>query len=116
MIERVPKNEIDRRRNAKKCLRCAWRSNCKGAHGTMKCFQEVKVTTRMADFRKPRTYQKFKVGGFDQLEDEPIDEYEIESDTGKEEPCQTSEGELPTEESSEDIVEEWWNQPEDSSD
>jgi hypothetical protein len=34
----------------------------------------------MADFVKPWTHLQLKVGGFDQLEDEPIDEYEIESD------------------------------------
>jgi hypothetical protein len=50
------------------------------------------------------------------LEDNPIDEYNIESDEGKEGQLQTSEGELPTEESSKDIAEDWWNQPEDSSD
>jgi hypothetical protein len=81
----------------------------KGAHGTMKYFQSVKVTNRTADFAKPKTYQKLKVGGFDQLEDEPIDEYEVESDKEKEGQIQTSKGELPTEESSEDVTEEWWN-------
>jgi hypothetical protein len=65
MIEGVPKSEIGRRREAKKCLRCAWPSDRKGAHGTMKCFQKVKVTSGTADFVKPRTYQKLKVGGFD---------------------------------------------------
>jgi hypothetical protein len=115
MIEGVPKSEIGRRREAKECLRCTWPSDRKGAHGTMKCFQEVKDTSGMADFVKPRTYQKLKVGGFDQLEDDPIDEYEIESDAEKEGQVQTSEGELPTEESSEDIAEDWWNQTEQSS-
>jgi hypothetical protein len=81
----------------------------------MKCFQSVKVTNRTADFGKPRTYPKLTVGGFDQLEDDPIDEFEIESDQEKEGQLQTSKGELPTEESSEDIAEEWWNQPEESS-
>jgi hypothetical protein len=82
----------------------------------MKCFQSVKVKNRTADFVKPRTYQKLKVGGFDQLEDESINDFEIESDQEKEGQLQTSEGELPTEESSQDIAEDWWNQPEESSD
>ena len=116
MIEGVPTNEIKRRREAKECLRCAWPSDRKGAHSTMKCFQSVKVTNGTADFGKPRTYQKLKVGGFDQLEDDPINEFEIESDQEKEGQLQTSEGELPTEELSEVVAEEWWNQPEDSSD
>jgi hypothetical protein len=115
MIEGVPKNEIGRRREATECLRCAWPLDRKGAHGTMKCFQEVKVTSRMADFVKTRTYQKLTVGGFDQLKDNLIDEYEIQSDAEKEGQVQTSEGELPTEESSKDIAEDWWNQPEELS-
>jgi hypothetical protein len=81
----------------------------------MKCFQSVKVKNGTADFVKARTYQKLKVGGFDRLEDDPIDEYDIESDEEKEGQLQTSEGELPTDDSSEDIAEECWNQPEDSS-
>ena len=84
MIEGVPEEEVKRRRAAKECLRCAWPSDRKGAHGTMKCFQNVKVTSGTADFVKPKTYQKMKVGGYDQLEDEPIDNYEIESDKEKE--------------------------------
>jgi hypothetical protein len=115
MVEGIPSNEIKRRREAKECLRCTWRSDRKGAHGTLKCFQDAKITSTMVDFVKPRTYQKLKVGGFDQLEDDPIDKYEIASDEGKEVQVQTSEGELPTEESSEDIAEDWWNQPEESS-
>ena len=113
MIAGVPSEEIKRRREAKECLRCAWPSDWKGAHGTMKCFQTVKVTSGTADFRKPRAYQKMKVGGYDQLEDDPIDKYEIESDREKEGQLQTSDGELP-ETSSEDIVEKWWNQTENS--
>jgi hypothetical protein len=115
MIEGVPQNEIKRRREAKECLRCAWPSDRKGAHRRIKCFQSVKVMNGTADFGKPRTYQKLKVGGFDQLEDDPIDEFEIESDLEKEGQLQTSEGELPTEESSEDIAKDWWNQTAESS-
>jgi hypothetical protein len=64
----------------------------------------------MADFGKPKTYQKLKIGGMDQLEDDPIDEYNIESDEEEEGQLQTSEGELLTECSSEDIAEDWSNQ------
>jgi hypothetical protein len=95
MIEGVSKNEIDR--SGKECIRCASPSDRKGAHRTMKCFPDVKVTSGTADFVKPRTYQKLKVGGFNQLEDEAIDEYEITSDDGEEGQVQTSEGKLPTE-------------------
>jgi hypothetical protein len=111
LVEGVPQAELKRRREAKECARCAWPSDRKGAHGTMKCFQSVKVTSGTADFQ--RNYQKLKVGGFEQLEDDPIDEYEIESDQEKEGQLQTSEGELP--ESSEDIATDWWNHTEDSS-
>jgi hypothetical protein len=83
----------------------------KGAHGTIKCFQGVKVTTETADFGKPNIYLKLKVGGFNQLEGEPIDKYEILSNEEK-----SAEKELPSEESSEDIAENWWNQPESQSD
>jgi hypothetical protein len=57
-----------------------------------------------------------RVGGFDQLEEDPRDEYEMESNAEKDGQLQTSEGELPTEENSEDIAEDWWNQTEESSD
>jgi hypothetical protein len=113
MIQGVPPEEEKRRRAAKECIRCAWPSGRKGAHGTMKCFQAVKVTSGTADF--PKGYQKLKVGGFDQLEDIPIDEYEIESDEGKEGQVQTSDGDEITEDSSEDIANDWWNHTEDIS-
>ena len=120
MVEGVSKNELERRKAAKECARCAWPSDRKGAHGMMKCFQNIKVSNGTADFGKPKAYQKLKVGGFDQqeegeIEEDPIDEYEIENED-EEEVQQTSDGELPTEDSSEDIAEDWWNQQESSSD
>jgi hypothetical protein len=77
----------------------------------MKCFHSAKVTTGTAHFGKPKTYQKLKVGGFEQLEDDPIDDFEIESNQETEGQLQTSEGELPTDDS-DDIAENWWNQTE----
>jgi hypothetical protein len=69
----------------------------------------------MADFVKPWTHLQLKVGGFDQLEDEPIDEYEIESDKDMKGQVQTSDGNKITDESSEDIVKDWRNQIEEIS-
>jgi hypothetical protein len=80
MVEGVPKEEIGRKREAKEYLRCAWPSDRKGAHRTMICFQSVNHTSGMPDFGKPKNYQKLKVEGFDQLEEDPIDDYNIESD------------------------------------
>jgi hypothetical protein len=48
------------------------------------------------------------------LEDNLIDEYNVESDDAKEGKLQTLDEELPTEESSKDITEDWWNQSENS--
>ena len=56
-----------------------------------------------------------RVGAYDQ---EEVDDYEIEDE--EEGQLQTSDGECPEEEESEseseDIADNWWNQPEDSSD
>jgi hypothetical protein len=82
----------------------------------MKCFQSVNIMSGTADFGESKTNLKLKVGGFDQLEDDPIDEYDIESDKEKEGQLQASDGELSTGSSSENIAEDWWNQQEDSSD
>jgi hypothetical protein len=58
----------------------------------MKCFQRVNVTSRTADFGQPKTYHRLKVGGFDQLKGDPIDEYEVASDEEKDGQMRTSEG------------------------
>jgi hypothetical protein len=55
MIEGVTQNEIDIRKSAKECIRCAWPSDRKEAYSTMICFEDVKVTSGTADFGKPRT-------------------------------------------------------------
>jgi hypothetical protein len=50
----------------------------------MKCFQSVKVSSGMADFGKPKTYEKLKRERLDQLDNDLIDEYNIESDKEQE--------------------------------
>jgi hypothetical protein len=54
MVEGVPKNAIDRSREAKDCLRCGWLPNQKGAHRMMKCFQNVNVTSGTSDFKNQK--------------------------------------------------------------
>jgi hypothetical protein len=59
--EGIEKSELDRRKAAGECQRCAWPADRKGAHKTMDCFRWAKKDVGTAPFPKAKEYQKLKV-------------------------------------------------------
>jgi hypothetical protein len=90
--EGIDKSELDRRKAAGECQRCAWPGDRKGAHKTMDCYRWKRMEKGTAPFPKPKAYQQLKVGAYNQQEevseDDPIDLY-----TTNEEDCSDSEDE-----------------------
>ena len=50
--------EINRRKLAGECLRCAWPSDRKGEHRVKDCKQPIKIDTGTAGFARAKEYQK----------------------------------------------------------
>jgi hypothetical protein len=57
-IEEIQQDELDRRRKARQCMRCAWPTDRKGSHKTIDCYRPVKTDAGTADFPKAKGYQK----------------------------------------------------------
>jgi len=53
--EGIEKSELDRRKVAGECQRCAWLRDRKGAHKTLNCFRWARTTRGTAPFSKART-------------------------------------------------------------
>jgi hypothetical protein len=67
--EGIDKSELDRRKAAGECQRCAWPGDRKGAHITMDCFRWAKKDVGTAPFPKAKEYQKLKIAAYGQEED-----------------------------------------------
>jgi hypothetical protein len=80
--EGIDKSELDRRKAAGECQRCAWPGDRKGAHKTMDCFRWARKEVGTAPFPKAKEYQKFKVGACDQEEDSESEIDLYTTDTG----------------------------------
>jgi len=68
--EEIEKSELDRRKAAGECQRCAWPGDSKGAHKTMECFRWARKETGTSPFPKAKEYQKLKIGAYRQEEEE----------------------------------------------
>ena len=64
--EGIEKSELDRRKAAGECQRCAWPGDRKGAHKPMDCFRWARKEVGTAPFPKAKEYQKLKIGAYDQ--------------------------------------------------
>jgi hypothetical protein len=79
-IEGIPGDELDRRRKARECLRCAWPADRKGKHNTKDCWRQIKLDTGTADFPKAKAYQKMRIGAVEiELGEEDL--YAVESES-----------------------------------
>jgi hypothetical protein len=125
--EGIDKSELDRRKAAGECQRCASPGDRKGAHKTMDCFRWAIKDVGTAPFPKAKEYQKLKVGAYNQEEDSEseIDLYTTDDDSSEErdseenteEDQQSGEEELPEEFSERDSDHEetvspeknWWD-------
>jgi hypothetical protein len=79
-IEGIPGDELDRRRQAKECLRCAWPADRKGKHNTKDCYRDNKMDKGTADFPKAKAYQKMRIGAVE-IESGEEDLYNVESES-----------------------------------
>ena len=77
-IEGIPGDELDRRRQAKECLRCAWPADRKGKHNTKDCYRPIKLDEGTAGFPKAKAYQKMRIGAVE-IESGEEDLYNVES-------------------------------------
>ena len=75
----IEKSELDRRKAAGECQRCAWPGDRKGAHKTMDCFRWARKEIGTAPFPKAKDYQKLKVGAYDQ--ESEVDLYTTDEDS-----------------------------------
>jgi len=57
----IDTSEIQRRKSAEECLRCAWPSDRKGNHRVADCVRPNKLDKGTAAFPKAKEYQKMKV-------------------------------------------------------
>jgi hypothetical protein len=79
-IEGRPDKEVDQRRKATECLRCAWQSDRKGVHKTILYYRPIKIDEGTADFPKAKAYQKMKIGAVE-TESGEKDLYNVESES-----------------------------------
>jgi len=127
----IESSEIQRRKSAGECLRCAWPSDRKGSHRVAECRRPIKLDKGTAAFPKAKEYQKMKIAGMqiesdseesseESDEEESDNEESDEEESGSEESDneEQSEGEyLDNEENEEQEEEEernWWDSPPDS--
>jgi len=129
--EGIESAELQWRRSAGECLRCAWPSDKKGSHRVADCKRQIKLDKGTAAFPKSKDYQKMKVAGTklqsgtendlcDESEDEESEgessEEESEGESSEEE-FEESEGEYldnnEEEEEQQDDEEDgnWWDTP-----
>jgi len=59
--EGIDSSEINRRKAAGECLRCAWPSDRKGKHRVADCIRPIKLNKGTAEFPKAKDYQRIKV-------------------------------------------------------
>jgi hypothetical protein len=69
-IEGIAQAEMDRRRKARECVRCAWPVDKKGNHKAMDCYRPIKIDTGTANFPMAKEYQKLRVGAYELAEDQ----------------------------------------------
>ena len=110
--EGIDKSELDRRKAAGECQRCAWPGDRKGAHKTMDCFRWARKEIGTAPFPKAKDYQKLKVGAYDQ--ESEIDLYTTDDDSEDSEDSDNSEDEQEyldedKEEEEEETERNWWD-------
>jgi len=99
-VEGIEKSELDRRKAAGECQRCAWPGDRKGAHKTMDCFRWARKEIGTAPFPKAKEYQKLKIGAYDQ--ESEIDLYTTDDDSDTSQDSEEDQREQDSGEDSED--------------
>jgi hypothetical protein len=119
----IEPSEVERRKAAGECLRCAWPSDRKGSHRVKDCVRPTKLDRATASYPKAKEYQKMKVAALELSEEE--------SEDSEDEDSQSDDSEEETEDESEQVSEDeyfdqsqeeeegekeeeegnWWNSP-----
>jgi hypothetical protein len=122
----IDSSELQRRKSAGECLRCAWPSDRKGTHRVADCVRPIKLNKGTAAFPKAKEYQKMKIAGMELLsdseesssedsEDDSEEDSGSESNSDEDTPEDESEGEYLDNEEQEFQEEEeegnWWDSP-----
>jgi len=122
--EGIEKSELDRRKAAGECQRCAWPGDRKGAHKTMSCYRWARKEIGTAPFPKAKDYQKLKVGAYDQ--ESEVDLYTTDNDSEEsddsedsdvsedEQECLDEDEEKEIEEEEEEKERNWWDSDDES--
>jgi len=76
----ISQDELNRRKKARECMRCAWPADRKGNHKSVDCYRPVKLDAGMANFPEAKEYQKLRVGAYE-LEEDQKDLYTEGSDS-----------------------------------
>jgi hypothetical protein len=81
--EGIDKSELDARKAAGECQRCAWPADRKGSYKTMDCFRWARKDIGTAPFPMAKQYQKLKVGAYcqEENEDSEIDLYTTDEES-----------------------------------
>jgi len=117
--EGIEKSELDRRKAAGECQRCAWPIDRKGAHETMDCFRWARKETGTAPFPKDKEYQKLKIGAYDQESEidlyttdddsEDSDDSDDSEDSDSSDDSEQEEEDVPEDEQEEPTEKNWWD-------
>jgi len=113
-FEGISGDELDRRRKAKECLRCAWPADRKGKHNTKDCYRPIKLDKGTADFPKAKAYQKMRIGAVE-IEPGKEDLYDVQSeseelrDTASEGSESSSSWDNDTSDDSSEMEGNWWD-------
>ena len=83
--EGIEPSEVERRKAAGECLRCAWPSERKGSHRVKDCIRLIKLDKGTASFPKAKDYQKMKIEGLELLDEDSQSDSSEESEEESEE-------------------------------
>jgi len=117
--EGIESSEIDRRKAAGECLRCAWPSDRTGSHRVKDRVRPIKLDKGTATYPKAKEYQKIKIAatGLPEHEDESEDEVSSTDESESSSEDEDSEREFLDDTDEEELEEQeeagnWWDSPE----
>jgi len=79
--EAIDSSEIERRKAAGECLRCAWPSDRKGSHRVKDCKRPIKLDKGTASYPKAKEYRKMKIAAVQLDSDQDDTDSDEDSDT-----------------------------------
>jgi len=109
--EGIDSSELQRRKAAGECIRCAWPSDRKGNHRVADCLRPTKLDKGTASLPKAKEYQKMRVAGL-QLESDSEESSSDDSESENSEEGSSGEDESEEEQSEGDYLDDEYEQQE----